>query len=177
MTDACADAGLKLESARSDEIEGRAIRRSAELYGSNPFSAIEEETIPMPKVLVVEDSNVLQMYYRQIFAKLAGYHVTFTKNGRQALDHIANNGMPDVVVLDINMPVMDGLEFLGHFRGDRKTPPARVIIVTTEGREDDYKRGLDAGASAYLKKPFTPDALIELLQGLLANPIRAGANK
>jgi two-component system chemotaxis response regulator CheY len=135
-----------------------------------------EETIPMPKVLVVEDSNVLQMYYRQIFAKLPGYHATFTKNGRQALDHIANNGMPDVVVLDINMPVMDGLEFLGHFRGDRKTPPARVIIVTTEGREDDYKRGLDAGASAYLKKPFTPDALIELLQGLLANPIRAGAN-
>jgi two-component system chemotaxis response regulator CheY len=130
----------------------------------------------MPKVLVVEDSNVLQMYYRQIFAKLPGYHVTLTKNGRQALDHIASNGMPDVVVLDINMPVMDGLEFLGHFRGDRKTPPARVIIVTTEGREDDYKRGLDAGASAYLKKPFTPDALVELLQGLLANPIRAGAN-
>ena len=77
----------------------------------------------MPKVLVVEDSNVLQMYYRQIFAKLAGYQVTFTKNGRQALDHIEKNGMPDVVVLDINMPVMDGLEFLGHFRGDRKTPP------------------------------------------------------
>jgi two-component system, chemotaxis family, chemotaxis protein CheY len=129
----------------------------------------------MPKVLVVEDSNVLQMYYKQIFAKLAGYQVTFTKNGRQALDHIENNGMPDVVVLDINMPVMDGLEFLGHFRGDRKTPPARVIIVTTEGREDDYKRGLEAGASAYLKKPFTPESLIELLQGLLARPIRAGA--
>ena len=47
--------------------------------------------------------------------------------------------------------------------------------MTTEGREDDYKRGLDAGASAYLKKPFTPDALVELMQGLLANPIRAGA--
>jgi DNA-binding response OmpR family regulator len=50
-----------------------------------------------------------------------------------------------------------------------------VIIVTTEGREDDYKRGLAAGASAYLKKPFTPESLIDLLQGLLANPIRAGA--
>jgi two-component system chemotaxis response regulator CheY len=73
------------------------------------------------------------------------------------------------------MPVMDGLEFLSHFRGDAKAPPARVIIVTTEGREDDYKRGLAAGASAYLKKPFTPESLIDLLQGLLANPIRAGA--
>jgi two-component system chemotaxis response regulator CheY len=129
----------------------------------------------MPKVLVVEDSNVLQMYYRQIFAKLPGYQVSFTRNGRQALDHIESSGMPDVVVLDINMPVMDGLEFLGHFKGDRQKTPARVIIVTTEGREDDYRRGLEAGASAYLKKPFTPEALIELLQGLLARPARAGA--
>jgi len=131
----------------------------------------------MPKVLIVEDSNVLQMYYRQILARLPGYELAFTRNGRQALDHVAASGMPDVVILDINMPVMDGLEFLGHFRGDRKTPPARVIIVTTEGREDDYKRGLDAGASAYLKKPFTPNALVELLQGLLAHPVRAGANQ
>ena len=130
----------------------------------------------MPKVLIVEDSNVLQMYYRQILARLPGYERAFTRNGRQALDHVAASGMPYVVILDINMPVMDGLEFLGHFRGDRKTPPARVIIVTTEGREDDYKRGLDAGASAYLKKPFTPDSLVELLQGLLAHPVRAGAN-
>lgn len=129
----------------------------------------------MPKVLVVEDSNVLQMYYRQIFAKLPGYQVSFTRNGRQALDHIESSGMPDVVVLDINMPVMDGLEFLGHFKGQRQRTPARVIIVTTEGREDDYKRGLEAGASAYLKKPFTPEALIELLQGLLAHPATAGA--
>ena len=129
----------------------------------------------MPKVLVVEDSNVLQMYYRQIFAKMPGYQVSFTRNGRQALDHIETSGMPDVVVLDINMPVMDGLEFMSHFKGDRKVAPARVIIVTTEGREDDYKRGLEAGASAYLKKPFTPEALIELLQGLLAHPARAGA--
>jgi two-component system chemotaxis response regulator CheY len=130
----------------------------------------------MPKILVVEDSNVLQMYYAQIFSKLVGYQASYTKNGRQALDHIEKNGMPDVVVLDINMPVMDGLEFLGHFRGDRKTTPARVIIVTTEGREDDYKRGLEAGASAYLKKPFTPEALTELVQGLLAHRIGAGAS-
>jgi two-component system, chemotaxis family, chemotaxis protein CheY len=129
----------------------------------------------MPKILVVEDSNVLQMYYAQIFAKIAGYQVSFAKNGRQALDHIEKAGMPDVVVLDINMPVMDGLEFLGHFKGDRQTPPARVIIVTTEGRDDDHRRGLQAGASAYLKKPFTPEALTTLVQGLVRNPIGAGA--
>src|SRR6188472_396335 len=157
-------------AARSRSSLHRALRWIA--YG---VPAQSRGARPMPKVLVVEDSNVLQMYYRQIFAKLPDYQVSLTKNGRQALDHVANNGMPDVVVLDINMPVMDGLEFLEHFRGDRKTAPARVVIVTTEGREDDFKRGLEAGASAYLKKPFTPDALIDVLQGLLANPIRAGA--
>jgi two-component system chemotaxis response regulator CheY len=130
----------------------------------------------MPRILVVEDSNVLQMYYRQIFARLDGYQVAFSKNGREALEEIEKHGMPDVVVLDINMPVMDGLEFMEHFRGDRGTPPARVIIVTTEGREDDHKRGLQAGASAYLKKPFTPESLTALVQGLLRNPIRAAVH-
>jgi len=136
-----------------------------------------EERARMPKVLIVEDSSLIQMYYRQIFAKLPGYQPSFTKNGREALDHIGKHGMPDVVVLDINMPVMDGLEFLSHFRGDAKTTPARVVIVTTEGRDDDFKRGLQAGASAYLRKPFTPEALVDLLQGLLAKPVRAGASK
>lgn len=127
----------------------------------------------MPKILVVEDSNVLQMYYAQIFSQTAGYQVSFTKNGQQALDHVEKNGMPDVVVLDINMPVMDGLEFLAHFRGDHQTPPAQVIIVTTEGREDDHKRGLKAGASAYLRKPFTPQMLTQMVQGLLAHQARS----
>jgi two-component system chemotaxis response regulator CheY len=126
----------------------------------------------VPKVLVVEDSNVLQMYYAQIFSQMAGYQVSFAKNGRQGLDHVEKNGMPDVVVLDINMPVMDGLEFLAHFRGGQQTTPAQVIIVTTEGREDDYKRGLEAGASAYLRKPFTPQMLTQMVQGLLANRVR-----
>jgi two-component system, chemotaxis family, chemotaxis protein CheY len=129
----------------------------------------------VPKVLVVEDSNVLQMYYGQIFSQMAGYQASFAKNGRLALDHIEQHGMPDIVVLDINMPVMDGLEFLAHFRGDRQTPPAQVIIVTTEGREDDYKRGLEAGASAYLRKPFTPQNLTELVQGLVAHQARTKA--
>jgi two-component system chemotaxis response regulator CheY len=129
----------------------------------------------VPKVLVVEDSNVLQMYYAQIFAQLSGFKASFAKNGQQALDHIKQNGLPDVVVLDINMPVMDGLEFLSHFRGDNETPPAQVIIVTTEGREHDYKRGLEAGASAYLKKPFTPQMLTQLVLGLVAHQGRTKA--
>jgi two-component system chemotaxis response regulator CheY len=130
----------------------------------------------MPKILVVEDSNAMQAYYGQIFGQMAGFQVTFSKDGRQALDQIEKQGLPDVVILDINMPVMDGLEFLGHFRGDRERPPARVVLVTTEGRENDRKRGMQAGASAYLTKPFTPDALAGLVRGLLAQPVPAQAH-
>ena len=129
----------------------------------------------MPKILVVEDSNVLQMYYSQIFSQMPGYQVSFAKNGRLGLDHIEKNGAPDIVVLDVNMPVMDGLEFLSHFRGDKPAPPSQVIMVTTEGRDDDFKRGLQAGASAYLKKPFQPQVLKEMVQGLLAVRPKAGA--
>ena len=129
----------------------------------------------MPKILVVEDSNVMQLFYSQIFGKMPNYQVTFAKNGQQALDLVESKGMPDVVVLDINMPVMDGLEFLGHFRGSRAATPARVVIVSTEGHDDDLKRGMQAGASAYLKKPFKPAALEDLVRGLLANPAKAEA--
>jgi len=123
----------------------------------------------MSRVLVVEDSNVMQVYYTQIFSRMANWQITFVKNGQEALDQIKNKGVPDVVVLDINMPVMDGLEFLGHFRGEHAAPPARVIIVSTEGREDDLKRGLEAGASAYLKKPFKPEALRDLVQSFVSD--------
>ena len=64
---------------------------------------------------------------------------------------------------------MDGLEFLAQFRGDQKTPPAHVIIVSTEGHEDDCKRGFEAGASAYLKKPFTPEMLTQVVRELVAS--------
>ena len=129
----------------------------------------------MSRILVVEDSNMMQVYYTQILSRMAGCQVAFVKNGQEALEQIAKKGVPDVVVLDVNMPVMDGLEFLGHFRGEQPTPPARVIIVSTEGRDDDLRRGMDAGASAYLRKPFKPEALQELIQSLIAPSKESGS--
>jgi two-component system, chemotaxis family, chemotaxis protein CheY len=120
----------------------------------------------MPTILIVEDSQVMQAYYKQILATLSGCKVAFVRNGQDALDRIASQGNPDAIVLDINMPVMDGLEFLERYRGDRPRPPAPVVVVSTEGREDDIQRGLDAGASAYLKKPFRPETLHEIILGV-----------
>jgi two-component system, chemotaxis family, chemotaxis protein CheY len=121
----------------------------------------------MASILVVEDSNVMQVLYTQILSRMASLKLAFVKNGQQALHHIETKGLPDVVVLDINMPEMDGLEFLARFKDGRPEPPARVIIVSTEGRDDDLKRGLEAGASAYMTKPFKPEKLQDLIRGFI----------
>jgi two-component system chemotaxis response regulator CheY len=123
----------------------------------------------MPTILVVEDSKMMKLFYAQVLSPLAGCQVSFVKNGQEALDQIAHQGVPDVIILDMLMPVMGGLEFLERFRGGRPQPPARVIMVSGEGHDDDVKRGMAAGATAYLKKPFTAEQLQGVLRGLIAS--------
>jgi CheY-like chemotaxis protein len=129
----------------------------------------------MPRIVVAEDSAMMKLYYTQVLAALPDWDVSFVKNGQEALDHIAHRGVPDVVVLDLHMPVMDGLEFLERFKGPQGTPPAPVIIVSGDGNREDFDRGLGAGASACLKKPFKAEELHRLLRELLSPGLaRAG---
>ena len=69
----------------------------------------------------------------------------------------------DVIILDINMPHMTGLEFLGQVKGKPEFAAIPVIIVSTEGKEEDVARGLQAGAVAYLKKPFQREDLLKII--------------
>ena len=127
------------------------------------------------RLLIIDDSPSLRTIVRLYLAPRP-FEFIEAADGAEGL-RLAKERGPDLVVADLNMPVMDGLEFLSHFRGDHQTPPAQVIIVTTEGREDDHKRGLEAGASAYLKKPFQPHMLKELVQGLIAHKVRSRAGQ
>jgi two-component system chemotaxis response regulator CheY len=129
----------------------------------------------MARILVVEDSAMMKLYYGQILAASPDdWQVSFVKNGQEALDQIASQGPPDVVVLDLHMPVMDGFEFLARFRGPHPVPPARVIIVSGDGHQADFDRGREAGASACLKKPFKPEQLQALVRDLLLAGSRPG---
>ena len=127
----------------------------------------------MPRILIVDDSSLMHAYYRQVLTGLPEARLSFARHGQEALQRIAADGEPDVIVLDINMPVMDGLEFLSRLR---KLPIRRapVIIVSTEGREDDLQRGLDAGADGYLRKPFKPKELHEIVRSFLAPAAASG---
>ncbi len=124
----------------------------------------------MKRILVVDDSSMIRALFRQSLMGIKDCKVGEARNGQEALDAIAANGEPDMVFLDINMPVMDGLEFLATSAGAGLVERVPVVIVSTEGREEDVQRGLDAGARAYLRKPFNPSALIPLVEKLLGTP-------
>jgi two-component system, chemotaxis family, chemotaxis protein CheY len=120
----------------------------------------------MARILIVDDSSVMHAYHRQVLGALPGCRLSFARHGAEALSKIEAEGAPDVIVLDINMPVMDGLEFLRRLRA-LSLPRAAVIIVSTEGREDDLRRGLEAGADGYVRKPFKPQELQQLVLGFV----------
>lgn len=114
------------------------------------------------KVLVVDDSPLIHQMYRLVLARYR-CAVIDALNGQEALDILARQDDVQLVLLDINMPVMNGLQFLEKASSLGMTQRTPVIIVSTEGKELDAAQGLRLGASGYLTKPFTPSQLHEAI--------------
>ena len=119
------------------------------------------------KVLVVDDSKLLHRMFEMM---LRGYPLVHAYDGREALDRLAEHKDVDLILLDINMPRMNGLEFLAAVKANAELAKIPVVIITTEGTEDDTQRGLQAGASAYVKKPFRNEELLGVINRLTAAP-------
>ena len=119
------------------------------------------------KVLVVDDSKLMHKMYEVM---LRQYPLVYALDGRQALDRLQEHADIDLVLLDINMPNMNGLEFLAEVRSNGARKDLAVIIISTEGREEDTQRGLEAGASAYIKKPFHSEDILEKIAQLERGP-------
>lgn len=122
----------------------------------------------MQRILVVEDSSVVQSIVRLALRRY-GCAVEYARNGVEALEAIARGGEPDLMLVDINMPRMSGLELLAELRGSGVVPRIPVIIVSTEGEEHDVQRGMEAGARAYLRKPFRQDELCALIDSVVVS--------
>jgi two-component system chemotaxis response regulator CheY len=114
-------------------------------------------------VLVVDDSKLMHKMYEVM---LRQYPLVYALDGRQALDRLAQHPDIDLVLLDINMPNMNGLEFLAELRADASRADVQVIIISTEGHEEDTARGLEAGARAYIKKPFQTEEILDVIARL-----------
>lgn len=119
------------------------------------------------KVLVVDDSNLI---HRMFDMMLRQYQLVHARDGREGLERLAEQKDFGVILLDINMPRMNGLEFLGAVKADPALARIPVVIITTEGTEDDTRRGMEAGAAAYVRKPFRNEEVLGVINRLTASP-------
>jgi two-component system chemotaxis response regulator CheY len=92
-----------------------------------------------------------------------GFEVLEAVNGRDAIERLALMRIPDLVLVDWNMPEMSGIEFVVAVRRDRNYDAMRIVMVTTETEPDQVQRALTAGANEYVMKPFTKEVLLDKL--------------
>ncbi len=117
------------------------------------------------KILVVDD-EVYILHILDFILGAENYDVITASNGEQALQKVREE-KPDLVVLDIMMPKLDGYETCRVIKNDPKTKLIPVILLTAKGREVDQKLGREVGASDYITKTFSPSKLIERVQAIL----------
>lgn len=115
------------------------------------------------KVLVIDDSTLMHKLFGALLPKANLIHAL---DGVEALSRLAEHPDADLVILDINMPRMNGLEFLHKVKADGALASIPVVIVSTEGKEEDTVLGLRAGAAAYIRKPFQHRELLDLIARL-----------
>lgn len=118
------------------------------------------------KILLVEDDKmILDMYTLKFFQE--GYKVIQSENGKDALD-AAKKEKPDMILLDIILPQMDGFTVLKKLKTDSDTKNIPVVLLTNLGQEGDVKKGLELGAIDYLiKANYTPSQVVEKVKALL----------
>jgi two-component system KDP operon response regulator KdpE len=113
------------------------------------------------RILVVDDEERMVRFIRMNLEQ-DGYQVTEALNGRQAIDKLRDT--PDLILLDVMMPDIDGFEVLETIRQVSNVP---VIMLTAKGEEDDRVRGLELGADDYITKPFSPRELVSRVKAVL----------
>lgn len=117
------------------------------------------------KMLTVDDSPSVRKLV-EFTLKAKGFQVDSAGDGQEALEIIAREKF-DAIILDINMPRMNGLEFLQKIRSDDVYASIPVIMLTTEGQDKDKDKAISLGATAYIVKPFKPTQLLSLLEKIL----------
>jgi DNA-binding response OmpR family regulator len=118
-----------------------------------------------PIVLAADDDeDILELIVFRL--EHSGYTVLQARDGAEALD-LARRSRPDLAVLDVMMPKLDGFELTRRLREDESTSKMPIILLTARTQEADVQRGFDAGADDYLRKPFSPQELRARVQAIL----------
>jgi two-component system chemotaxis response regulator CheY len=127
------------------------------------------------RALVVDDSTTVRMFHRTIL-EAAGFAVEEAMNGIEALERALGQAEPpDVMLVDVNMPRMDGYAFMQAIRTDPALRSVPAMMISTEPEEHDAERAFAVGANLYLIKPVRPEALTEYALALVGIPRETGA--
>ncbi len=121
--------------------------------------------MPDKNIVIVDDESDMAKLLKMDL-ELEHYHVAFALNGREALELI-KKVKPDLVLLDISMPEMDGYEVLEKLKASESTKGIPVIMLTAKGLEQDIQKGLKLGADDYIVKPFFPGLLFKRIKSIL----------
>ncbi len=119
----------------------------------------------MKRIMVVDDSNITRKMITSVLAQ-AGYSIDNADNGAQALEKLFQSPC-DLIITDMNMPQMDGMELLSHLRHDPHYRSAPIIVLSSNSGPEEIKRATQAGANLYLIKPTPPEKLLECVRTLL----------
>jgi DNA-binding response OmpR family regulator len=118
-----------------------------------------------PLVLAADDDeDILDLVAFRL--ERSGYTVIVARDGEEALE-LAATELPDLAVLDVMMPKVDGFEVTRRLRADEATSRMPIILLTARSQDADVQQGFDAGADDYLRKPFSPDELRARVQAIL----------
>lgn len=120
----------------------------------------------MAHILVVDDSKIMREMLMACLRGLDGMSFAQASSGLEAIEQISLQHF-DLVLLDLNMPDIGGIEVVEFIRGQDRLRELPVIVVTTRGDESSRDQALGAGATRFLTKPFTPDIILAEVQGLL----------
>ncbi|WP_435768510.1 response regulator [Nocardioides sp. SYSU DS0651] len=123
--------------------------------------------------MIIDDSRAMRSILRRIVTGL-DFETAEAGHGQEALDQMRSGPVPDVCLVDWNMPVMDGYTFITEVRANPEWRNVTLMMVTTESEQRQIVRALAAGAHEYVIKPFTPEAITEKLELLGLVPANAG---
>ncbi len=119
----------------------------------------------MKKILIVDDEPNIVMSLEYTFKK-NNFEVFIARDGQEALDIVKTN-FPDVIILDVMMPMVDGYATLEQIRKDDNLQHTKVMFLSAKNKESDFEKGLALGADAYMTKPFSIKKVVEKVEELL----------
>jgi two-component system, OmpR family, alkaline phosphatase synthesis response regulator PhoP len=122
------------------------------------------------KILIAEDEPNIVLSL-EFLLKEAGYEVAIARDGSQALS-LAGALRPDLIVLDVMLPALNGFDVCRRIRGNREVKDTKVLMLTARGRDSEVAKGMAAGADAYMSKPFATRELVKVVADLLAEVSR-----